>query len=145
MNKEKRPFLVTLLCLGVLILMIFNGVRLGSAIAQWDLLLDLMPRPGPLYIVATGLIWTLGWLTVYLSLYLVWQQSLLIVLAVSILYAIYYWFDRLVFQALVERSNIVFALVAIFLCLTFVGIVLALPKSRKYFEKVDERELPQKL
>jgi len=34
----------------------------------------------------------LGWLTVYLSLYLVWQQSRLIVLAVSILYAIYYWF-----------------------------------------------------
>jgi len=140
---RKRPFLVTLLALGVLILMVFNGVRFGSALAQWGSLLDFMPRPGPLYIAATGLIWTLGWLIVYLGLYYGWKWwACPTALAVSAFYAIYYWADRLVFQTAVERSNVTFAFITTFLCLAFVVIVLALPKSRAYFgdTKLNKRE-----
>ena len=141
MSKKERPFLVTLLALGVLILTVFNAVRFGSVLAQWDLLLDFAPRPGPLYTAATGLIWALGWLTVYLCLYLSWRWVRPITLATSVLYAAYYWFDRLVFQLSVGRDNTTFALIMTFLLLVFVIIVLALPKSRTYFEKPDIREL----
>lgn len=140
--SRKRPFLVTFLALGVLILTVFNAVRFGSALAQWDLILDFMPLPGPIYIAATGLIWTLGWLIVFLSLYLGWKWARQTTLTIPVFYTIYYWFDRLVFQAAVERSNTTFAIIATFLCLAFVVIILALPKSREYFtKKNDESEM----
>ena len=131
--SRKRPFPVTLLAFGVLILTVFNAVRFGSALAQRDILLDLMQRPGPLYIAMTGLIWTLGWLTVYLSIYIGLKWVRPMVLVISIFYTIYYWFDRLLIQTTVERSNTTFAFILTFLCLAFVLIVLVLPKSRSYF------------
>jgi hypothetical protein len=134
MNKEdERPFLVTLLGLGVLILTVFNAVRFGSALAQWDLLLDFTPRPGPLYIAATGLIWTLGWLIVYLSIELKWKWARKAIFAFSILYIAYYWIDRLLFQTSQERSNIKFIFIGTVLGLAFVILTLTLPKSRVYF------------
>ena len=133
MKEIERPFLVTLLGWGVLIFTMFNAVRFGAALAQWDLLLDLSPKPGPFYIAATGLFWTLGWLTVYLSIEFKWRWVRKAILTFSILYTIYYWLDRLLFQTSQARSNTTFVLVGTVLGLVFVIITLTLPKSRAYF------------
>ena len=134
MNKEdERPFLVTLLGLGVLILTVFNAVRFGSALVQWDLLLDFASQPGPIYIATTGLIWALGWLIVYLSIEYNWKWARKSTLALSILYAAYYWIDRFLFQTFQARNNIFFVSVSTILGLAFVILALTLPKSRVYF------------
>jgi len=131
----KRPFLVTLLALGVLFLTLLNGVRFGSTLIKWDLLISFAPRPGPLYIAATGLVWTIGGLTVYLGLWLgqTWARSATV--GFSGLYAAYYWFDRLIFQSAVPRENWRFALSATITLLLFTAVTLFVPGSRKFFNQ----------
>ena len=134
MNKKKAPFFVTILGYLALILTMFNAIRFGTALAKWDVILDFMPQPGPIYIAATGLLWALCWLTVYLGIKLARKWSGIAFLALSFLYASYYWLDRLFFQPPTERSNAIFFSVAIFSSLILTVIILALPKSRAYFD-----------
>lgn len=134
MNKKKAPFFVTILSYLALILTMFNAIRFGTALAKWDSILDFMPQPGPIYIAATGLLWALCWLTVYFGIKLAWRRSGIAFLALSFLYASYYWLDRLFFQSSAERSNALFVFIAISLFLISTIIILALPKSRAYFD-----------
>lgn len=130
----RRPFPVTLLASGVLILTMFNAVRFGSALAQWELILSLMRRPGPIYIAVTGLVWALAWLIVFLGLWFGSNWARPATLSIAILFSAYYWIDRLVYQSEVARKNLVFSLgVTIFFLLSAV-IILLLPGSRKYFQ-----------
>ena len=133
-HRRQRPSVVTLLALGVLILTSLNGVRFVSAITTWDLLADLMLRPGPLYIAATGLTWTVGGLIVFLGLWLGLKWARFATLCFSGLYAAYYWLDRLIFQAAVPRANLSFVLIATFVLLIFTAVTVITPGSRKYFE-----------
>ena len=116
-----------------LILMVFNAIRFMTALLKWDLLLSLMPDPGPLYITITGAFWALGWLGVYLGIFFAkcWSGEAFRLL--SFLYVSYYWLDRLVFQPHAERSNALFSLIVSLLFFVFTIILLALPKSREYF------------
>ncbi|NOY98764.1 MAG: hypothetical protein GXP40_06120 [Chloroflexi bacterium] len=139
-NHPSRPFSVTLLALGVLSLTTLNGVRFGAALIDWKLLDSIMPRPGPLYIAATGLIWTLGGLTVYTGLWLGRKWSRPAALIASVLYAAYYWFDRLTFRSSVPSANQPFALAATIVCLLFVITALSLPGSRKFFRQREQHD-----
>ena len=121
-----------------LTLLVFNAIRFGTALIKWDLLLDFTPMPGPAYIAATGLIWALGWLIAYLGIEFAWKWGGVVFLLQSFLYMSYYWLDRLFFQLPVERSNALFVFVTTFFCLLFIVIILALPKSRAYFEKKND-------
>ena len=132
--KTKRPFIVTLFVGGVLILTVFNMVRFSVTIAQWDLLMDLAPAPGPFYIAATGLFWTLGWLGVALGLWFGFHRVPPITLGMAILYAAYYWLDRSFAQAPVIRENQVFAVGVTVLFLFITAVALYLPGSRKFFK-----------
>ncbi|MCF6278195.1 MAG: hypothetical protein L3J16_05525 [Anaerolineales bacterium] len=134
-SDADRPFVVTLLALCVLFLTVFSAVRLGTALAQWDILQMYMPRPGPLYIALTGLVWTLGWLTVFQGLWrgLMWAYRGTLVVAGS--YAVYYWIDRWFYQSVVARSNTVFSVgMTIFLLLS-TAFAVNMPGSRKYFRQ----------
>ncbi len=139
MDRRKAPFSVTILSTMALILVVFNAIRFVTALLKWDLLLSLMSDPGPLYIVITGAFWTLGWLGVYLGIFFAKRWSGTAFLALSFLYASYYWLDRLVFQPHTERSNAPFAFLASLLFFVSIIIILALPKSREYF--YDEYEI----
>ena len=122
-----------------LILVVFNTIRFMTALFKWDLLLSLMPSPGPLYITISGALWTLGWLGVYLGVFFAKRWSGAAFLVLAFLYASYYWLDRLIFQPHIERSNALFSFLASILFFVFTIIILALPKSREYF--YDEYEL----
>ena len=133
MNKKKTPFFVTILGSIALILTVFNAIRFGTALSQWDLILAFASSPGPLYIALTGLIWALGWLIAYLGIEFAWKWGGVVFLLLSFLYASYYWLDRLFFQLPAQRSNVIFAFIVTFLFLVSTVIILAFPKSRAYF------------
>ena len=135
MSKPERPFLVTLLAESVLILSAYHMVRFGTALTQWNLLADLAPLPGPLYIAVTGLFWTLILLAVALNLWFGWMWVSLTTQIAILLYGIYYWFDRLVFQSAQPRMNWLFSLVVLILYLFFTALALGLPGSRKFFHR----------
>ncbi len=134
-KQAKRPFLVTLLAGSVLILTFFNAIRFGAALSQWDLVSRLMPRPGPIYIAATGLFWTLGLLIAALSLWFGWKWAPITAATLIALYIAYYWLDRLIYQSLVRRGNHVFSLVITIVFLLFTAVSIYLPGSRKFFKQ----------
>jgi len=130
----RRPIPVTLLALSVLILTMFNAVRFGFTLVQWNMVLSFMKRPGPLYIAATGLIWALGWLIVFLGLWFGWEWARQLTMSIAILYSTYYWIDRLIYQSEVARVNFSFSLSITILFLLSTAIIMLLPGSRKYFQ-----------
>lgn len=134
-RQPKRPLLVTLLAASVLILTVYNAVRVGTAIVQWDLLLKLMPLPGPLYVAVTGLFWTFGLLIATLNLWFGWKWVPLSTALILFFYSTYYWFDRLLFQLSQPRVNWFFALLLTIVYLLFAALALALPGSRKFFNR----------
>ena len=136
---KKTPFSVTILGGLALIFMALNTVRFGVALVEWDLLLEFMPQPGPIYIAATGLWWALCWLAVFLGIELARKWSRVAFLLISFLYASYYWIDRFLFQPHAERSNTIFVFIATFFSLVLIVIILALPKSRAYFEEKSDK------
>ncbi|MCP4142151.1 MAG: hypothetical protein GY755_18055 [Chloroflexi bacterium] len=139
MNRKESPFFVTILSAVALILVVFNAIRFVTALLKWDLLLSLMPDPGPLYITITGALWALGWLGVYLGIFFAQRWSGTAFFVLSFLYTSYYWLDRLLFQPYTERSNAPFSLILSLLFFVSTTIILALPKSREYF--YDEYEV----
>ncbi len=130
----RRPIPVTLLAWGVLILTMFNAVRFGSAVAQWDMIVSLMERPGPIYIAVTGLIWALCWLIVFLGLWFGSRWARHMALIMAILYSSYYWIDRLIYQSEVARKNLAFSLSVTIFFLISTAVIMLLPGSRKYFQ-----------
>lgn len=133
-DEIRRPIPVTLLAWGVLILTMFNAVRFGSAVAEWDRIVSFMERPGPIYIAVTGLIWALGWLIVFLGLWFGSRWARQIALSMAILYSTYYWIDQLIYHSEVARKNLSFSLSVTIFFLTSTAIILILPGSRKYFQ-----------
>ncbi len=129
----KVPFSVTILGVVALILVVLNTIRFATALSQWDLILDFMPNPGPAYIAATGLLWALCWLIVYLGIYLEWKWGGVAFVLLAFLYVSYYWLDRFFYQPHAERSNALFVFITVLLFLINSIIVFALPKSRAYF------------
>ena len=137
-DNIRRPVPVTLLAWGVLILTMFNVVRFSTALAQWDLILSFMKRPGPIYIALTGLIWGLGWLIAFLGLWFGSRWARTVTLSIAILYSTYYWIDRLIYQSEGARKNLSFSLSLTIFFLISTAVILLLPGSRKYFQT--ERE-----
>ncbi len=120
-TTTRLPFFVTISGAIALTLMVFNGVRLYTAVAQSDAILEFMPSPGPYYLAVTGLMWFLAWTTVFVSIMFRKERMPLFLLTVSFFYALCYWFERLVFQSVAGRDNTVFALSVTFL---FFGVVI---------------------
>ena len=133
----KRPFLVTMLTVGVLMLTVYNAVRFGTVLAQWDFLMDRMPNPGAPYIAVTGLFWTLGLLSVALNLWFGWKWVRPTTSLALFFYLVYYWLDRWLFSAQ-PRENWLFMLGVTVFCSLFAALALSLPGSRQYF--TDKRE-----
>ncbi len=130
----KRPWLVTLLALTVLMLTVYNAVRFWTVLTQWDFLLARMPNPGVPYIAATGLFWTLGLAGVTLNLWFGFKWVRSSTAFVLSLYLSYYWLDRFLFSAQ-PRANALFVLGATILYCLFIALVLNLPGSRKFFDR----------
>jgi hypothetical protein len=127
---NKRPLTVTILALLVLSFTVFNTVRFGAAIAQWNTLISLGVIPNPVYIALTGLFWAICGLGLFISLWTGRPLARKAGMGLIPLYAVYYWLDRLVFQGSVARENGIFAIIFTFLVVFYTYIALSLPASQ---------------
>jgi hypothetical protein len=138
-----RPGCVTILALGVLIITIINLLRLILSITSWDFLKS-WPGVSPLYMVTTGLIWTLIGSFLFFGLWTGKKWAPKLVQAVALSYALYYWLDHVFLEDHPARGavgaqrallpvNWQFAVVATVACLAYVVWVLSRPKVKAYF------------
>jgi hypothetical protein len=88
-----RPWSVTILVFGVLIITIFNLTRLILSILNWNFLVS-WPGVPALYMVMTGLLWTLVGSILCWGLWKakIWAPGL--TKAVLLTYVLYYWMDQ---------------------------------------------------
>jgi len=93
-SPNKRPWSVTLLVLGVLIITGLNLARLILSIRYWGFLSS---RSGisPFYLALTGLIWTVAGSTLIYGLWKARTWALKFMQAVALTYALCYWLDQL--------------------------------------------------
>jgi hypothetical protein len=103
MEKPRRPFSVTLLVLLVLIVAVFNLIRMLQTLTGWEFLTELM-QISPVYLAASGLIWGVAGLLLAIWTWLgARRASRLIRLAIP-MYSLYYWLDRLFLSGYPERN-----------------------------------------
>lgn len=133
--KTPRPFSVTLLAWIVLSLSALNLIRFGAAIFQWNALAEFAPRPGPLYILLTGLVWAAVGFPLAIGLWLEHRNGYRAALPVSLAYSIYYWLDRLLLQERPAQSNWLFALAVTIVLLSLATFVTFHPKTRNFFKR----------
>jgi hypothetical protein len=119
----------------VLFISCINLIRFIEAIRAWDFL-AILPGVSPLYIALTGLVWTLVGFPIAWG---IWRGNPKAPLATQIflfVYALYYWFDRIIIaQTVSASSNLLFAFI-----FTVVVILLTfwiLNISKDYFRQYD--------
>jgi hypothetical protein len=96
-QRAPRPFSVTLLALGVIIISALNLARFMLALRYWDYL-DRLTTVSPWYLALSGLVWGLAGLP--LAWGLLWRKAWSpgLMRAMALTYATYYWLDQVFLQ-----------------------------------------------
>jgi len=146
-QHESRPFSVTILMLGVLIITMINLTRLVLSIKYWGFL-GSWPEISPLYIAMTGFIWTsVG----ALLLWGLWKRKIWaprLMQAVALTYALYYWLDHILLMGhpangtsgairVLLPVNWQFAAGVTVICLAYTAWTLGRAKVKAYFNPVN--------
>lgn len=133
----KRPFSVTLLALGVLILASAHALRLFRALELWNFI-SAMVEFLPVYLVAGSLVWsTIG----ILLAWGLWRGQSWSVQAMKVavfLYSLYYWLDRLLVSN-TPPNNLPFAVAVNLVILLVVFWILTRQKAKVFFGAAYER------
>jgi hypothetical protein len=138
-----RPRSVTILAFGVLIISIFNLIRLILSIANWDFLVS-WPGVPALYMVMTGLIWTLAGSTLLWGLWRAKNWAPRLMKAELLTYVLYYWLDHVFLVGHPARGvvgarqallpvNWRFAAGMTVVCMVYTVWTLSRPKVQAYF------------
>ena len=92
------PFRVTVFVWVVLTLTVWNALRVWTAIAWRSRLTEFASVPGPVYIGISGAVWVLAGLLILWTFWtpVPWRRWL--IAAGALLYTLWYWLDRLLFQ-----------------------------------------------
>lgn len=130
-NPRKRPLSVTLLAFGVLILAGINLLRFAVSLQQRVFLTRLL-SVDPLYLSASGLVWTAIGLVLAWGLWLGRGWAVRGTQVAALAFSLYYWLDRLLIAASAGR-NWPFALVVNALLLVIVFWVLSNRKASAFF------------
>jgi hypothetical protein len=139
LEKPLRPFSVTLLTIGVLILAGVNLIRLVQSLRLWEFLNSLRPQL-PLYLAITGLVWGLVGLLVAWGMWTGQHWAPVITRLAALAYTLYFWFDRLfIRQQVALNANWPFAAVATLVVLIFVFWTLSRRKAKNYFGETHDR------
>ena len=154
-TSSRRPLSVTILAVLVLALGGLNLLRFILSLQQWNYLKTL-PAVSPLYLAASGLIWTLACLPLAWGLLrgLPWAPRLMQALALS--YALYYWLDQIflsdhpaslpaensVFQHAFLPANWPFAAGLTFILLAWIVWVLSRPPVKAFFANRQAEQAP---
>jgi hypothetical protein len=134
----KRPASVTSLLFVVLTLTTWNAIRLGAALAGWNVLKEFAPRPGPLYIALTASFWTLSGLATWMAIRRRTPRAQLFTAAYFIGYAMWWWIDRLLLQS--ASPNWPFASALTILLLGLAALDLFNKKTSSYFRQRETHE-----
>ena len=115
---RKRPFRVTLSLWLVLFLTAWNGLRLWSAIAWRNVLIEFSARPTPIISGFAGAFWLVAGIVLVWSI--LWEKEWAgkMLLGAATGYTVWYWTERLAWQE--PRSNWPFAVTMNLLLLIFI-------------------------
>jgi hypothetical protein len=117
----------------VLILTVWNAIRLGASIADWDLLKEFAPRPGPIYISVSASFWTLSGIALWIALRRRDPRSKSASAIFMLGYAAWWWADRLLLQN--ASPNWPFALALTTFLLTTTAIDIFNRKTTAYLRQ----------
>jgi hypothetical protein len=144
---NKRPWSVTLLALGVLIITVVNLMRLVLSIRYWSFLSS---RSGisPFYLALTGLIWSAAGLCLLWGLWKAKKWTPKLMQAIGLTYALYYWLDHIFLMdhpvsgatnaiRVMLPTNWQFSAGVTVICLVFMVWVLGRAKVIAYFNFTD--------
>jgi hypothetical protein len=131
-GKISRPFSVTLLAVGVLMLTVINLARLIRAAELRVFLAELLPI-SPLYFILTGLLWTLVGVVLLWGLWRRRPWTPRLTLLTFLAYSFYFWFDRLFLAASARMVNWPFALAINLLLLAWLLWLFSRPRNREFF------------
>ena len=131
-EKPNSPTSVTILTIFVLSITSWNIIRVYSAIANWQVLSEF--QANPVYILATGVIWSLVGLWLFRMILKGYHYTIRASLAVAGLYYIWYWCDRLFIQSS-PAPNVIFSAIFSTVLLAIFGIILIIPSTRAFFNK----------
>lgn len=132
--KSKIPSSVTILIISVLIFTAWNGLRLYETILYWEILQKYNSQPGPYYLISASLIWLISGLFILFGLlYRKTIHVILITKITAILYAVWYWIDRIFIQK--TQTIILFPLIMTCIMLLFTLLILNLKQTQNYFKQ----------
>ena len=106
----KTPWAVTGIRWTVLLLGLWNILRLGATLVNWSVLAEFAPRPGPFYIAFTASFWTLACLAAWRAIRRRNIRSQRYYALTILGYAAWWWADR-IFLSGTTRPNWPFAAV----------------------------------
>ena len=135
-GKQKRPWYLTWLAVLVFLVAVINLLRFLGAIRQWQLL-NLLPLSiDPLYMALSGAVWALVGLPMAAGLWLGWRWVWIGLQAAGLIFAIYYWIDRL---WLAQASTLIdrwpFVLLLTISLLIYLFSSLWAPGARTFFHQ----------
>ena len=101
----KRPWSVTLLALGVLLLTVINLIRLVLSLRYWGFLTGRL-GVSPIYLALTGFVWSVAGLFIIWGLWKAKSWAPRLMQAVALTYALYFWLDHIfLMQHTVSRGK----------------------------------------
>jgi hypothetical protein len=92
--QPRRPCRVTLLALGVLVLACLNLTRAILAVRDWDFLTQ-RAEVSPLYLLISGVIWTIAGMRVWFGLWWIKRWSAGFTRGLALVFSLYTWLERL--------------------------------------------------
>ncbi len=129
-----RPFSVTLLAFGVLIIAGINLYRCVEALLQWRFLAELLPAL-PLYQVLSGAFWALAGIPIVWGLWHGARWAARLTIYTSLIYTAYVWIDRLALRIGLEAYDLPFAVGITVLLLACIIWILSRPRVKSFFRE----------
>lgn len=140
-RRPRRPFAVTLLAVLVLTIAALFLLRLVQAIAWWDFLAGL-PEISPLYLVLTGLLWSLAGLPLAWGLWRGYAGAPRAARLLALAFTGYFWLERIwLANPDGTMANWPFSAAASAILLALVFWILARPGVKAFFGERDEQFL----
>jgi len=141
-SKPPRLFGVTLVALLVLTIASLSLLRLVLSLLQWQFL-DSLEGVHPLYLALTGLTWAAIGFTLFWGLWRKHHWALRAVCWGALLYALYFWLDRIFLSGWLKShtppANLAFSVGLTLVILAFIFWNLSRPKIKAIFGEPHER------
>ncbi len=126
------PRSVTIIMFFVLCMTAWSAVRAWTSLANWEILTQF--KANPFYIFATGIIWFILGIVLILLIFKGYRHTLAFSLIASLVYAVWYWFDRL-FMQVTPAPNIAFSITGTIITLVIFNTILFWPSSQAFFKE----------